>query len=161
MRAYTCPVCGATKKLPRSVDIKMLARCYDCGVEMRAGWCVGRRESKKIARHRDNQKRSQDQEKRAARRYGMRRQPGSGARDGAKSDLRKPGRWRAELKETIKKSFSLKLETLQKIEREAAGAEDPLLEIEFQGVFPHKRYVVLPDHVYESMINRLEALDAD
>lgn len=152
MATYVCPQCNAMRQCPPKMP-PLFKRCLNCNVQM------------KLQRHKvgrsDSQKRSQDQEKRAARRYGMRRQPGSGARDGAKGDLRAPGKRRAELKETIKKSFSLKLDVLMKIEREAAGAEDPLLEIEFQGVFPHKRYVVLPDHAYESMINRLEELDAD
>jgi hypothetical protein len=144
-----CPKCGLEVQGVTTVT----KTCWKCGVRMTV---------RKNKRGRsDSQKRSQDQEKRAAKRYSMRKQPGSGSRDGAKGDLRDVGKRRAELKETIKKSFSLKLDVLEKIEREATGSEDPLLEIEFQGVFPHKRYVVLPDHAYESMINRLEALDAD
>ena len=142
---WACPKCGLELEGVTTVT----KTCWKCGVRMTV---------KKNKRGRSNsQKRSQDQERRAAQRYGMRKQPGSGARDGAKGDLRAPGVRRAELKETIKKSFSLKLETLEKIEREATGLEDPFLEVEFQCVFPHKRYVVLPDWVFESMINRLEA----
>ena len=53
-----------------------------------------------------------------------------------------------ECKLTRAKSFSLKLAELEKLEREAAG-EDPVFEIEFQGVYPHKRYVVMPGWLYD------------
>lgn len=97
---------------------------------------------------RDNLKRSRDQEKRTARTWGMRQQPASGAKGGAKSDMRKRGVARGETKETINKSFSLKLEELEKLELEAAGKEDPFFMIEFQGVTPHRRYVVAPEWLW-------------
>jgi hypothetical protein len=99
----------------------------------------------------DAQKRSRSQEKRAARRYGMWQQAASGSKVHAKSDLRDPGKFRGEMKETTRASFSLKLETLMKLEKEADTAEVPLLEIEFQGVHPFKRYVVLPEWAFTSL----------
>ena len=61
---------------------------------------------------------------------------------------------RGECKFTSNKSFSLKLEELIKLERESSGGEHPLFEIEFQGGRPFKRYVVLPDWVYASLITK-------
>jgi hypothetical protein len=45
----------------------------------------------------------------------------------------------------------LKLESLTKLEQEASAGEVPVFEIEFQGVFPHKRYVVLRDEDYQAL----------
>jgi hypothetical protein len=86
--------------------------------------------------------RSQDQEKRAAKRYGGRTTPASGARS-VKGDVRSKGVFRQECKFTLARQYSLKLADLQKIKQEAIGDEIPFLEIEFQGVTPHERYVVL------------------
>jgi len=59
---------------------------------------------------------------------------------------------RGECKFTRAQSYSIKLQDLLEIERHASGDEKPFLEIEFQGVFPHKRYVVLPDWAFQSLI---------
>lgn len=103
------------------------------------------------ARGTDSQKRSRKQEKRMAKRLGGHVQPASGAGQ-AKGDVRADWKARGECKLTRAKSFSLKLADLEKIEREAASTETPLLEIEFQGVYPHKRYVVLPGWVFDSLM---------
>jgi hypothetical protein len=63
-----------------------------------------------------------------------------------------------ECKETTRKSFSLKLEELMKIEKEARGGEQPLFEVQFQGVHPVKTYVVLPVSEYQAMVDELELL---
>jgi hypothetical protein len=70
---------------------------------------------------------------------------------GAKGDVRKRGEARIECKFTRAKSFSLKLSELQKIETEAEGDETPAFYVEFQGQQPHKRYVVIPEWLYESL----------
>jgi hypothetical protein len=98
----------------------------------------------------DNQKRSRAQEKRAAKRIGGRVQPASGA-GRSKGDVRDPGHVRMECKLTRSNSYSLKLADLQKIEKEATTGEHPIFEIEFQGVHPRKRYVVLPGWLYDSL----------
>jgi len=98
----------------------------------------------------DSQKRSQRQEKRAAKRIGGDVQPASGA-GSSKGDVRKAFDTRMECKLTRSKSFSLKLSELEKIEREASSGEKPVFEIEFQGVYPHKRYVVLPGWLYDQL----------
>lgn len=113
--------------------------CDQCGYPME--WLKNRGKT-------DAQHRSLDQEKRAAKRYSMKRQPGSGSMGHAKSDLTSE-HFRGELKETTRKSFSVKLDILEKIEKECEGGQHPFLEVEFQGVFPHKRYVVLPDWVFK------------
>jgi ribosomal protein L44E len=98
----------------------------------------------------NSQKRSRRQEKRAARRIGGKVQPASGAGQ-AKGDVRLAGHTRMECKFTRAKSYSLKLEELKKIEQEAGPGEQPVFEIEFQGVYPHERYVVLPGWLYDHL----------
>ena len=105
----------------------------------------------------DNQKRSQRQEKRAAKRIGGRVTAASGA-VGVKGDVRLLGDTRMECKFTRAQSFNLKLAELEKLEREASG-EDPVFEIEFQGVYPHKRYVVLPGWLYDRIRETNEERD--
>jgi len=100
----------------------------------------------------DSQRRSKLQEKRAAKRVGGRVQPASGA-GRAKGDVRVPGELRMECKLTRASSYSLRLDLLQKIERECTTGEKPIFEIEFQGVFPTKRYVVLPGWLYDHYAN--------
>lgn len=70
-------------------------------------------------------------EKRIAKLTGTRRTPGSGARWHSKGDL-KSSTELVEVKATTKKSYVLKLATLEKIEAEAAAQDrDPSLIIEF------------------------------
>jgi hypothetical protein len=101
----------------------------------------------------DSQKRSRKQEKRAALREGGRRQPGSGAAEGFKGDVRAAGKYRGECKLTRAASYRLKLEDLTKLEQQATKSELPVFEIEFQGVNPHKSYVVMPLWVYETLMS--------
>lgn len=102
----------------------------------------------------NQQKRSRDQERRLAKTFGMRQQVASGAIPGIKSDLREKGRLRGEAKETVHKSYSLKLVELEKLEREAQGGELPLFMVEFQGSHPFKRYVVMPEWVALSLLEK-------
>lgn len=97
------------------------------------------------------QKRSQKQEKQAAKRYGGQVQPASGS-GAAKGDVRDAGHIRMECKYTSAASYSLRLDTLKKIESEASTGEDPVLELEFQCVNPPKRYIIMPDWVYQRML---------
>jgi len=100
----------------------------------------------------DSQRRSRAQEKHVASREGGRRQPGSGAVDGFEGDVRVTGKYRGECKLTRAKSFSLKLEELLKLERQASTGELPAFDIEFQGVNPHRRYVVVPEWVFDALM---------
>jgi hypothetical protein len=100
----------------------------------------------------DSQKRSRDQEKHVASREGGRKQPGSGSVDGFEGDVRVAKKYRGECKLTRAKSFSLKLEELLKLERQAGAGELPAFDIEFQGVNPHRRYVVVPEWVFDSLM---------
>jgi hypothetical protein len=99
----------------------------------------------------DSQKRSRLQEKKAAVRMGGKVQPGSGA-GRAKSDVRVVGRMRMECKLTRANSYSLKLASLQKLERELSAGEDPAFEIEYQGVYPYLRYVVIPGWLFDHLL---------
>lgn len=72
-----------------------------------------------------------DAEKRIAKLTGSRRQPGSGAKWFAKSDL-KNATTVTEVKATTKKSYVLSLKTLLKIEEEALAQDrDPSFVLEF------------------------------
>lgn len=101
-------------------------------------------------------KRSEEQEKRVARLQGGRVTPASGALSGAKGDVRQRGRHRIECKYTTKKSYSIKLDELLKIEGEASAGELSLLHLEFQGVSPSKRYVILREDDYQSLMEDAE-----
>jgi len=106
----------------------------------------------------DNKRRSQEQEKGAAKRYQGKAQPASGALDGAKGDVLTPLA-RGECKFTRARSFRLKLDELLKIEKESRGTEIPFMEIEFQGVFPVKRYVVIEASSFEAITGELSDKD--
>jgi len=121
--------------------------CEHCGSNLNEGGVKLHKKS----RGTDSQKRSRKQEKRLARDLGGRVQPASGA-GSAKGDVRVAGDVRAECKLTRAKSFNLKLSDLEKIEGEASGEEMPLLHLEFQGVSPHKKYVVLPYWAFQSLM---------
>ena len=99
----------------------------------------------------DDLKRSQKQEKSAAKRYGGTRTAGSGSSWREKGDFKERGVHRGECKLTRAKSYSLKLDHLLKVEKEAEGDEVPLLEIQFDGVHPPRRYVVLRSLDYEAL----------
>ena len=158
MRVF-CPHCD----FPADFDPAQVAMspftfeiCGQCGLGFNP---------KKVKRGRtDAQRRSKDQETKAARRYKARRQAGSGSSSRAKGDIRSPGVLRGECKETTAKSFSLKLSELMKIEKEARGSEQPLFEVQFQGVYPFQTYVVLPAKEYQALIderNDLREIAAD
>lgn len=100
----------------------------------------------------ENQRRSQAQEKRAAKRVGGRVTPASGA-GVVKGDVEVRGKLRMECKFTRSSSYVLKRDLLEKIEKEALAGEQPAFEIEFQDVQPHKRYVVLPGWLYDHYVN--------
>ena len=100
----------------------------------------------------DNVRRSKKQERRVARREGGRRQPGSGARDGFEGDVRSVGKYRGECKFTRSHSYSLKVVDLEKLEAQAAAGELPVFDVEFQSVSPPKRYVIMPEWAYETLM---------
>lgn len=106
----------------------------------------------------DAQKRSKDQEERSAKRNRARRQAGSGSSPRAKGDIKDRGRLHGECKHTINKSFTLKLAELLKTEKESRAGELVLFEIEFQGVYPFKRYVVLEEGQFQAMQDELTRL---
>lgn len=155
-RRAACPTCGSETEYDttalRLSPIKDI-ECTGCGKWFRPGPPAPEK------RGNDNQKRSKQQEKRAAVRYEARVQPASGSMAGAKSDIRQKGVLRGECKFTRGASFSLKLFELLKVEQEAAGGELPLFEVEFQGVFPRRRFVILRAEDYASMKSEQEAID--
>jgi rubredoxin len=151
----SCPTCGFTSKYDttalRLSPMKDL-QCPECNLWFRPEAPAPKKGTN------DNQRRSKAQEKRAAAQYGARVQPASGALPGAKGDLRKKGVMRGECKFTRSGSFSLKLAELLKVEQEAVGSETPLFEVEFQGVHPRKKYVVLRAEDYVALRDELEGL---
>jgi hypothetical protein len=86
------------------------------------------------ARISSRQKRiSKRQEKYMAEDLGGCTMPGSGAMPNAKSDVRVRGEIRGEAKFTNKSHYTLKLQVLEKIQKEAleGGLEDPVLQLEY------------------------------
>lgn len=81
---------------------------------------------------------------------------GSGASHLAKGDVRARGLMRGECKYTDKKSFSLKLDELVKLEGEAHGGEAPIFEIQFDSASPPRRYYVMPDWHYHQLTHNEE-----
>lgn len=147
MIRFYCEACDKSRELPKHVAYAKI----HCGVMV---FCECGRAMHAVVEERgrsSNQKRSQDQEKRAAKHYGARRQKASGAIPGVKGDLRDPGRLRGECKFTRAASYSLKLEELRKLELEAGCQELPVFEIEFQNNPPFKRYVVLPQWAFDQL----------
>ena len=132
----------------RDLGILMCEKCRGSELVVVPGKC----------RRSDNQKRSQTQEKHAAKRYGARRQKASGAIPGVKGDLRDPGRLRGECKLTRAASYTLKLEELRKLEHESTAGEIPMFEIEFQNNPPFKRYVVLPQWAFDQLYSAWRAV---
>ena len=97
----------------------------------------------------DAQKRSRKQEKATAKRTGGRTTSGSGNQPGDKGDVQVSGSARLECKTTTCKSYTLKLSELLKVEKAGNAGENPVMEIEFQGVHPHRRYAVIPGWLYD------------
>ena len=100
------------------------------------------------------QRRSQLQEKRAARDIGGQVQKASGASDFAKGDARKFGELRLECKHTSKDRYRLKLFEIQKIKKEATrgGCEDWLMQIEFLGqAGQSEKYAVMDTNTYSTL----------
>lgn len=85
------------------------------------------------------------QERSIAEDIGGRLQPGSGAPEFYKGDVRKAGDLRVEAKTTSKGSYSLKSSELEKIRNEAlsGGDEDWAMQVEFHGQFTKKKYAVI------------------
>jgi hypothetical protein len=147
--------CQACEGVDEYVSSKMRGMfCTSCGGKMVKTGYDPRLQDGPKRRVTNQQKRSRDQERRLAKTFGMQQQAASGALPNVKSDLRDAGKLRGEAKETTKKSFSLKIAELEKLEKEARGGELPLFMIEFQGVHPHKRYVVMPEWVALSLLER-------
>jgi hypothetical protein len=127
--------------------------CYECGEDLYETGSSPKRGKT------DSQKRSRKQEKRAAKRIGGHTTAASGSK-AEKGDVRSVGDTRMECKLTRAKSYTLKLADLEKLEREA-GLEKPVFEIEFQGVYPHKRYAVIPGWLYDQFRETNEERNTD
>ena len=93
-------------------------------------------------------KRVKHQERTVAVDLGGRRQPGSGSAWYAKGDVKTP-KYLVECKQTEKKSYSLQLETIRKIEGEAAMAgREALLQVTFIEPGRQSQYMVVPYHLF-------------
>jgi hypothetical protein len=150
LAAADCPHCGTENTYYPEVlkfGVKGLIQCVSCSGMFKP------MKPKRVGPN-DNQKRSRSQEKRAAKRYDAKVQPASGAKKTAKGDIRAPGKIRGECKFTRSASFSLKLAELQKLRKEAKGGEVALFEIEFQGVYPPERFVVLSDNDFLALSSK-------
>lgn len=145
MRYIACPLCGATNV----VTLETLTVSCACGNVFTAhsNTVSDDKKSKNFQK-----KRSSDQERRAAKRDGARVTAASGATSHQKGDVVLPGIYRKECKSTIRDSFSIKRDVLDKICSEAKGTEIPVVEIEFQNKFPKKRFYVIPEWVFEEYV---------
>ena len=94
------------------------------------------------------------QEKRVAEDLDGRTQPGSGNQWNAKGDV-SAREILVECKSTVNASISVKVDVLEKIEREAALAvKEPILQIEFQGKRRIQKYAVIS---WDRLLQLLEA----
>lgn len=142
-----CNHCGHAWDVPQArLATKAPIRCPEC----RWGETPKRVEKKRGTTV--QQKRSRDQEKRAAKRDGGRVRPASGSMDHSKGDVHEPGVYLKECKYTAAKSYSLKPDVVEKVSREAGPGETPVLEVEFQGLFPKRRVYVLPEWAWEEYL---------
>lgn len=92
-----------------------------------------------------NKRKSVLQERSVAQDVGGKLQPGSGAPQFYKGDVRKAGDLRVECKTTGSKAFSLKLGEIEKIKGEAlmGGAEGWAMQVEFSGQPTKKKFAVI------------------
>lgn len=106
-----------------------------------------------------NKRKSVLQERRAAEAIGGRVQPGSGAPEFYKGDVRKAGELRVECKTTSSRSFVLKLPVIEKIKAEAlrGGDEGWALQVEFQTVSGNKKFAVVD---WQELMNLRNSLDS-
>lgn len=90
-------------------------------------------------------RKSKLQERSVAEDVGGRLQPGSGAPEFYKGDVRKAGDLRVEAKTTSKMTFALKARELDKIRNEAlsGGDESWAMQVEFHGTFTKKKFAVI------------------
>ena len=98
-------------------------------------------------------RRSALQERRVAEDLGGRVQPGSGAPEFYKGDVRKTGDIRVECKTTGTKAYRLTQAELDKIRSEAlmGGEENWAMQIEFQGQFTNRKFAVIDWDVFLSL----------
>jgi hypothetical protein len=147
---FECSHCGA----PQEISSAFLVRVRKAGLPVHCSACGGRTAVVPPIRlpKSDNHRRSLVQEKRVAAREGAKRQPASGSRPGYEGDIRKLGQYRGECKLTRSSGYRLQLKDLMTLERQATGNELPVFDIEFQCQNPPKRYVVLPEWVYQTLM---------
>lgn len=100
------------------------------------------------------------QERRAAEEVGGNIQPGSGAPQFYKGDVRVAGNLRLECKTTGSRSYSLKLDEILKIKGEAlaGGLEGWALQVEFQGSSGGKRFAVIDWGEYQQLRSLRDAI---
>jgi hypothetical protein len=92
-----------------------------------------------------NKRKSRLQERRAAKDIGGREQPGSGAPEFYKGDVRKAQDLRVECKTTSAQAYQLRLIDLEKIKIEALRGNDPMwaMQVEFQTQTGGKKFAVI------------------
>lgn len=148
-----CPTCGTVEA---SIPFEVFKRKRKLNLPLTCPICKGTAEPEylsKGAKPSDNLTRSKRQEKRVAVREGGKRQPRSGGIPGFEGDVRATGKYRGECKFTRSSSYRLCLSDLKKLEQQACAGELPVFDLEFQSESPSKRYVVLPEWVYETLMS--------
>jgi hypothetical protein len=105
--------------------------------------------------------RSRKQEEEGASKYGGHRVVGSGSGI-EKGDGRTRGVARIEFKTTQKKSFSITLEMIQKIENAAlGGGELPIIEVEFLDAkgLPEATVALMPSWALQTLVSQCSTVD--
>ena len=149
MNKFYCPKCNLFVKVTAAA--RRVEAMY--GLGLKCPWCGSYLETQEVKTPAsDSYRRSHAQEKRVAAREQAKCQAASGSRPGYEGDVRKVGSYRGECKLTRNFSYRLQLKDLIQLERQATGFELPVLDIEFQCGNPVRRYVVLPEWVYETLM---------
>jgi hypothetical protein len=149
-----CQVCGCENKVDMALfkAKKSAGLPFECNNNLCKANLVKHGKSPRRGKTTD-QKISKAQEGRMAKREGGYTQPGSGNVSGYGGDVRLDGtRLRGECKTTRAGSFTVKLEELDKLEKQARGDELPVFEFEFYRATQRRRFVILPGWVYDTLM---------
>jgi len=152
-----CPCCGNVDKWNAATLRRGIIKTRSCGV---CGASYNPYEQLHKTGPTGGQKRSRAQEKAGAKKYGGSVQVGSGATRHAKGDVQRTGKHRIEFKSTTSRSFSVKLEDLDRIEKIAAAADEiPAFEVEFSGEFPPRSFTVVPSWLFAQLLSAFNKED--
>lgn len=146
-----CVTKGTTVESTDGYCLGCLTQCEVPLIIMEQEATTGRPLSAKAIR-----RRSQRQERELAEATGARQQKASGSLPWAKGDVRLRGSFLAECKFTRAKSYSMKLQDLNKIRGECSSDEVPVLDVTFTDNNGRRddRWVAMPYEVWLKLFNQ-------